>query len=199
MLKEDRVNTWRALRARFLDFSPACGRKTLNTYATIRAMLIGYWRWTMSVVALHTGHAAHLVLLAAVGLIIALPLIDHHAIEYSPWHAHIVLGVSDDRERAWILATHHHTFEQPHQHDPVTGLPLQPHSDPPRAPHAAQVIVTADDSGSLVAYYWAAELGLTASPSLSLPPSGVWSQLASVDPLPSFSDIAPPLPPPRAA
>jgi hypothetical protein len=64
-------------------------------------------------------------LIAAVSLNNVLPALDHHAAEYSPFHAHLVVGADTPAERDALLADHHHGAGQPHQHGPAhdDGVP----------------------------------------------------------------------------
>ncbi len=67
---------------------------------------------------------AHLALLLAFALGLALPLVDHHAVERNPWHEHVVLGgTSLDQRQA--LAAHRHQYELPHTHQEVAGEPTE--------------------------------------------------------------------------
>lgn len=79
----------------------------------------------------------HLLVLVALGLTFVLPLVDHHAAERDPAHSHLVWGGTAS-QRASAIETHRHEYEQPHHHDPLTGLPLD---DPGGAPSDSPRVV----------------------------------------------------------
>lgn len=64
---------------------------------------------------------------ASLSLNFVLPALDHHAAEYSPFHAHLVVGALTTAEREQALAAHQHGGGQPHTHPasaavlPMTG------------------------------------------------------------------------------
>ena len=74
------------------------------------------WRWS----AVWSGIA--LVLLVVLALDSAFPLLDHHAVERGPWHAHVVIG-GNGIEQERLLAQHRHGYEQPHGHVPLRRVP----------------------------------------------------------------------------
>jgi hypothetical protein len=58
-------------------------------------------------------------LIAALSVNSVLPALDHHAAEYSPFHAHVVAGAATPAERDALLQDHHHGSGQPHRHGPA--------------------------------------------------------------------------------
>lgn len=63
-----------------------------------------------------TGRARslYLALLVVLGLGFAVSLLDPHALEYDPWHTHVVVGGTAE-ERAKALAAHTHSRDRQHQ------------------------------------------------------------------------------------
>jgi hypothetical protein len=162
-------------------------------------MLVGNRRRHETVSDSRLRQAACLIFLAAVGQSLALPIVDHHALEYSPWHSHLVLSAGSAQAAAWAITHHHHTFEQQHPHDPATGLPFAPETPSPSAFRRLRVLVIGGDPGRLIASFVAVDLGPTAASGLGLPPVWLWQPIAAVDPLAIRARVSPPLPPPRAA
>jgi hypothetical protein len=56
---------------------------------------------------------------ASLSLNFVLPAFDHHAVEYSPFHSHVILGARSAAEREQALAEHQHGAGQPHTHAPA--------------------------------------------------------------------------------
>lgn len=132
-----------------------------------------------------------LALLAAAGLTIALPLLDHHAVELSPWHSHIVIGALTEQERALALAHHHH--------GPAAGRPASPTRAGAKSP-TPQVLAITERPGGLLSFYGATGLGLfiAAAPMAAAPAVSVWQPFAPAEPLSGSIHLASLKPPPRA-
>ncbi len=67
-----------------------------------------------------------------------LPAFDHHAVEYSPFHGHLVLGASSASERDQALAAHSHSAALPsHTHAHDHAAPAEQTASSTGAPPAA--------------------------------------------------------------
>ena len=149
--------------------------------------------------ASHLRQVICLILLAAAGQGVALPLIDHHAVEYSPLHTHFVQGAGNLREAAWALAHHAHTFERPHAHDPASGLPRPATPTGPARRLRLTVVSTGGSPQQLMGSLLALDIGFRRPADLGLPPLGLWRRLAPPAHFDFWAAAAPPAPPPRAA
>lgn len=163
-------------------------------------MSVGYRLRRAAEAATRSRRFACLVLLAAAGLTIALPLLDHHAVEFSPWHGHIVIGALTNQERALALAHHHHLYEQPQQHDPVTGQPVLPSTRGAAGSSQPRVLVLTDRLGGLVSFYGVVDLGLFIAVALlaAAPAVSVWRPGMPAQLLQKSAHLALSIPPPRA-
>ena len=98
-------------------------------------------RWSTLATATRLG--VHLVLLVALGLGVAWPLVDPQAVERDPWHDHLVLG-STEAARSEALAAHVHAGLTEHTHTALAE-PLAAPTDE----NAARVIVVASHAGNI--------------------------------------------------
>jgi hypothetical protein len=141
------------------------------------------------------------VILASVGLRLVVPIVDHHAAERDPFHIHLVVAAGGVREYARALASHHHPYEQPHAHDPLTGRPLTAHAHGRSAPAGASVLSLARQSESSVSGVESFEAAWVMASTLLvvLPLAGIWWTLAGSPLIRATFDLPPPTPPPRAS
>lgn len=129
---------------------------------------------------------ACLIALAAIGQTVVLPLIDHQAVEYSPWHTHVVLGSVNWSEAAWALAHHDHVYER------TSHIAADEAASTP-----ARVRVVSTDSGRTLTVAWAIDLTATLFSSLRLPAASLWQPLSAAEHGLAWRLGVPPLPPPR--
>jgi len=142
---------------------------------------------------------AYLMLMISVGINLALPLLDHHAAEYKPWHPHLVLGALSASERALALAFHRHGYQQSHAHDPLTGMPLPGPAGYPQAQDQPVVLLIADVPDGLISGGMGDSVFLVPiAQRQAVPPSSLWQPFPPVELFRVQVAAPPPTPPPRA-
>jgi hypothetical protein len=131
-------------------------------------------------------------LLTSLSLNWVLPVFDHHAAEYNPFHTHRVVGAVSPDQRAHRLADHHHGAGQPHVHG-ASAAPSGPASTSPSV-----VGFTALD-GLLDLAARAGDLAVAADWALPQPPLALWLAVGAGAVLLFPLAAPPPIQPPRFA
>lgn len=125
-------------------------------------------------------------LLTSLSMNWVLPVFDHHAAEYSPFHGHAVAGGAAQLHH--LLEIHAHGAGQPHTHSEA-GAPVSTTS--------GTVISLSALDGLLTLVARAADVVVTTAWPLPQPPVGLWLAVGMATVLLLWRATPPPKSPPR--